>query len=190
MASSILLHPVRLRIVQALLGAGELTTRELHEGLPDIPIATLYRHVGELAGHGVIEVAEEQRIRGAHEKTYRLASGLENPSAEELNSLSNEELLTAFTVFASGLISDFDDYLRAGDADLHADRVSFAQAAFWADDAEIDAFGRALMSALEDLLANAPGGDRRRRTLSTVLIPRAEVGRARPAGAGQPEEET
>jgi|SRR5699024_6262585 len=176
--SSALLHPVRLRIVQALLGEGELTTHQLHEHLTDVPIATLYRHVAHLVRHDLIEVADEQRIRGTSEKTYRLASGFANPSAEELNSLSNEELLTAFTVFTSGLIRDFGAYLESGEPDLHADRVSFAQASFWASDEEIDAFGRSLMTALEDLLANDRSPNRRRRTLSTVLMPRGEAGSA------------
>ena len=174
--SSALLHPVRLRIVQTLLGEGELTTHQLHERLSDVPIATLYRHVSHLVKHELIEVADEQQIRGASEKTYRLAPGFANPSAEELNSLSNEELLTAFTVFTSGLIRDFGDYLQAGNPDLYADRVSFAQASFWASDEEVDEFGRALMAALENLLTNDAAPDRRRRTLSTVLMPRAEAG--------------
>lgn len=173
--SSALLHPVRLRIVQALLGSGELTTHQLHERLTDIPIATLYRHVGHLVKHELIEVADQQQIRGTSEKTYRLAPGIANPSAGELSTLGNEELLTAFTVFTSGLIGDFDDYLRAGNPDLHADRVSFAQASFWASNQEIDAFGHTLMAALKSLLSNEPTPDRRRRTLSTVLIPREEA---------------
>lgn len=166
-----------------LLGEGELTTHQLHERLPDVPIATLYRHVGHLAAQELIEVADEQRIRGANEKTYRLssrfASGVANPSAEEVNALSTEELLTAFTVFTSGLIRDFDDYMQAGEADLAADRVSFAQASFWADDDEIDEFGRALMTALKQLLGNEPGSGRRRRTLTTVLMPREPAGAQR-----------
>ena len=182
--SSALLHPVRLRIVQALLGEGELTTHQLHERLSDVPIATLYRHVGHLVKHELIEVADEQQIRGASEKTYRLAPGFANPSAEELNSLSNEELLTAFMVFTSGLIRDFGDYLQAGDPDLYADRVSFAQASFWASDEEVDEFGRALMAALEGLLTNDAAPGRRRRTLSTVLMPRVEAG---PGGTARRE---
>lgn len=173
--SSALLHPVRLRIAQALLGEAELTTHQLHERLSDVPIATLYRHVSHLIKHELIEVADEQQIRGASEKTYRLAPGFANPSAEELNSLSSEELLTAFTVFTSGLIRDFGDYLQAGDPDLHADRVSFAQASFWASDKEVDEFGRALTAAIRGLLINEPTPDRRRRTLSTVMIPRKKT---------------
>ncbi|RXW32609.1 helix-turn-helix domain-containing protein [Propioniciclava flava] len=174
-SSSSLMHPVRLRIVQTLLGDDALTTHQLHERLPDVPIATLYRHVSHLVSHDLVEVASARQVRGASEKTYRLAEAFVNPSAEELDALSKEELLTAFTVFASGLIRDFGDYLEVGDPKLHADRVSFAQASFWADDDEIDAFGSTIMAALERLLGNGPTPGRRRRTLTTVIIPREEA---------------
>ena len=174
--SSALLHPVRLRIVQTLLGDGELTTRELHERMSDVPIATLYRHIGHLVKHALIEVCGEQQIRGALERTYRLAAGLDNPSPDDVGALSAEELLTAFTVFTSGITRDFEAYLRAGDPDLKADRVSFAQAPFWASDAELDEFARALMAAIEPLRRNGPAPGRRRRILSTVLLPKTTPG--------------
>lgn len=166
-----------------------MTTHQLHERLSDVPIATLYRHVGYLVKHELIEIAGKQQIRGASEKTYRLTPGFANPSAEELNSLSHEELLTAFTVFTSGLIRDFGDYLQMGDPDLYADRVSFAQASFLASDEEIDEFGRALTSALQGLLTNGPAPDRRRRTLTTVLMPREEAGSHAASGQNLTPEE-
>lgn len=172
--SSDLLHPIRLRIVQTLLGEEELTTIQMHEQMPDVPIATLYRHVAQLVKHGLLEVVGERQIRGASERTYRVAPGLVNPSQGELAALSREDLLTMFTVFSSGLIRDFATYVQAGDPDLAADRVSFAQADFWATTAEVDEFLHAVMGALTPLLSNTAGGGRRRRKLTTVLVPRAE----------------
>ena len=67
MASSALLHPVRLRIIQTLLADGNLTPHQLHAHLVDVPIATLYRHVNHLASHGLIEVAQERQVRGTSE---------------------------------------------------------------------------------------------------------------------------
>lgn len=166
-----LLHPVRLRIVQSLVAGGEQTTHQLHERLPDIPVATLYRHVAHLARHGLIEVATEQRVRGASERTYRLAPEFANPTPEEVQALGAEQLRTAFTVFVSGLIQDFGDYLDDNSHDLAADRVSFAQASFWASDAELDAFTRTLTTALEQLLAHQPAPGRRRRLHTTVIMP-------------------
>jgi DNA-binding transcriptional ArsR family regulator len=170
--SSVLLHPVRLRIVQSLLGNDELTTLQLHERLPDVPIATLYRHVGQLVRNGLIEIAQEVAVRGASERSYRIAPGFANPTAEELGSLSPEELITMFTVFASGIIRDFDAYVSHKTPDLVEDRVSFAQADFWATNEEVDEFFETVMGALRSLLANSADGGRRRRALTTVLIPR------------------
>lgn len=169
---SSLLHPVRFRIAQILLGEGELTTHYLHERLPEVPIATLYRHIANLVDHQLIEVVSEKQVRGASEKTYRLVADYASPTLAELESLSKEELLTMFTVFMSGVIHDFDLYLQEGDFNLSDDQVSFAQASFWADDSEVDAFGHSLMTALEILLHNKPKPGRRRRTLTTVLMPR------------------
>ncbi|NJI59780.1 helix-turn-helix domain-containing protein [Microbacterium oxydans] len=170
--TSALLHPVRLRIVQTLLAKGTSTTRDLHERLGDIPIATLYRHIAYLSERGLIEVDHERQVRGASEKSYRVTGELANPTAEELAASSSEELLAAFTVFVSGTIRDFGDYLDEGDFDLAEDRVSFAQAEFWATDAEMDAFAEGLMAVLRPLLANDPARGRRRRALTTVLMPR------------------
>ncbi len=175
MTSAALLHPVRMRVVQALLAGDGLTTHELHERLPDIPIATLYRHVAYLVTHGLLAVVGEQQVRGVSEKTYRVVEGLANPSPEELRGLSPEELLTTFTMFTSGVIRDFGTYVSAGEHDLVEDRVSFAQADFWATASEVDEFFDTVMGALRALMGNEQGQGRRRRVLTTVLLPRPDT---------------
>lgn len=174
-SSSPLFHPIRLRIVQSLLGGDELTPHELHERLNDVPIATLYRHIKHLLEHELIEIAEERRVRGASERSYRVGKNLANPTSQELLSLSSEELLTVFTVFVSGVIRDFEAYLDVETRDLMRDRVSFAQADFWATDEEVDAFFTSVMEALGKVMANTPGEGRRRRTLTTIALPRPET---------------
>ena len=175
MASSALLHPGRLRIIQTLLADGDLTPHQLHTHLVDVPIATLYRHINHLTSHGLIEVAQERQVRGTSEKTYRVTPGMANPTPGDLESLSREELMTVFTVFTTGLIGDFSAYIRDGDhPDLTKDRVNFTQASFWATQAEVDTFLDTVSQALQNLLGNQPGGERRRRTLTTVLIPRPD----------------
>lgn len=169
--SSAFLHPVRLRVIRALLRASEdgLTTAQMHEQLPDIAIATLYRQVAHLAELGVIEVADAPQIRG--EKSYRVSGTLSNPSPEDLQKATPEELLSVFTVFSTGLIQDFDSYVHGDEVDLTADRVSFAQADFWASTEEIDTFFQAFMQALQPLLGNTPGEGRRQHSLATVFLP-------------------
>ena len=71
--ADLLLHPVRLRILQAFLGDRALTTSQLQAELADVP-ASLYRHVAKLAAAGVLTIVEERRVRGALERTYTLES--------------------------------------------------------------------------------------------------------------------
>lgn len=52
----LVLHPVRLRIVQAFLGNRELSTAQLAEELSDVPKSGLYRHLAVLADADVLSV--------------------------------------------------------------------------------------------------------------------------------------
>jgi DNA-binding transcriptional ArsR family regulator len=72
--ADLVLHPVRLRILQAFLGGRHLTTGDLARELPDVAQAGLYRHVSRLAKGGVLEVVGERQARGAVERTYALRS--------------------------------------------------------------------------------------------------------------------
>ena len=59
--ADVLLHPVRLRIVQALLPRRQLTAQEIGRHLGDVPQATLYRHLNKLLDGGIIEIVHESR---------------------------------------------------------------------------------------------------------------------------------
>ena len=169
--ADLLLHPVRLRIVQALLGGRVLTTGELGAELDDVPTASLYRHVGRLAAAGVLEVSGERRVRGASERSYRLV--LEAASVEDAATMTADEHRRAFATFVAALLGDFDRYLdRAGKRpDLLADGVGYRQAALWLDDAEHAELVRDLRAVVRARMALAEQPGRRRRMLSTVLVP-------------------
>ncbi len=168
--ADLLLHPVRLRVVQAFLGERELTTAELGAELDDVPTASLYRHVGLLVHAGVLAVASERKVRGAAERRYRLV--MEAASADP-QGMTAEDHRRGFATFVAALLADFDRYLdHAGDRpDLAADGVGYRQAGLWLDDEEFaDLLGdvRALVAARTALPQR---NGRRRRILSTVLMP-------------------
>src|SRR6266508_2535649 len=96
--ADLLLHPVRLRIVQAFLGDRALTTSALSAELADVPTASLYRHVARLVDAGVLQVVAERRVRGALERTYvlRVAAasiGLDQIAAMRLDDAEFAEML-------------------------------------------------------------------------------------------------
>ena len=172
MASSadLLLHPVRLRIVQAFLGERPLTTSALSAELSDVPPASLYRHVARLVNAGVLQVVAERRVRGTVERTYmlRLASATIGP--DEVASMSAEDHRRAFMAFTAGLLADADRYLQRADFDPSRDQVGYRLAGLWLDDAEYADLLRDLARVIQPRLANPPKKGRRRRILATVLL--------------------
>jgi Helix-turn-helix domain len=170
-SAELLLHPVRLRIVQAFLGDRALTTAELRAELSDVPSASLYRHVARLVDAGVLAVVAERRVRGALERTYVLRLAAAGINLQELARWSIEDHREAFMAFVAGLLGDFDRYLSRGEVDLLRDGVSYSMAGMWLDDDEFADLGRDLARVLQPRLANAPRKGRRRRILGSVLLP-------------------
>jgi Helix-turn-helix domain len=167
----LLLHPVRLRIVQAFLGDRALTTSELRSELPDVPAASLYRHVARLVDAGVLAVVAERRVRGALERTYVLRLSAASVGLDAIAKMSPDEHRHAFMAFVAALLADFDRYLARGDVDLLRDGVSYRLAGMWLDDAELTELLRELVTVLQPRLANAPRAGRKRRILGSVLLP-------------------
>jgi hypothetical protein len=172
--ADLLLHPVRLRIVEAFLVDRALTTSQLRAELPEVPAGSLYRHVARLVAGGVLSVVSERRVRGALERTYVLRTSAARLSADEIARMSREEHRQAFLAFIAGLIGDFDRYLAREEIDPLRDGVSYSLAALWLDDAELARASREIAIALQPLLANQPREGRRRRILATVLVPASE----------------
>ncbi len=169
--ADLLLHPVRLRIVQAFLGDRALTTSELRSELPDVPPATLYRHVARLVDAGVLAVVAERRVRAATERTFVLRASAASITLDEIERMSLEDHRNAFLAFVAGLLADFDRYLSREDIDVLRDGASYRLAGMWLDDSEFAELIRDLVRVLQPRVANAPKAGRRRRILATVLLP-------------------
>jgi DNA-binding transcriptional ArsR family regulator len=169
--ADLLLHPVRLRIVQAFLGDRPLTTSQLAAELDDVPPASLYRHVAKLVQAGVLIVVAERRVRGANERTYMLRARAARVSQEDLAAMTAEEHQQAFMAFVAGMVSDFDRYLARGDIDLARDRVGYRMAALWLTDEEFRELVREIGSAVGRKLPNGPADGRTRRLMRTILLP-------------------
>jgi hypothetical protein len=173
-SADLLLHPVRLRIVQAFLGDRALRTSELRAELPDVPPASLYRHVARLVDGGVLAVVAERRVRGALERTYVLRTSAATVSVDDLAKMNAEDHRAAFLAYVATLISGFDRYLERGDVDLLRDGVSYRLVGLWLTDQEMAEMARQLFAVLQPRLANAPKKGRKRRILATVVLPGGE----------------
>ena len=166
----VVIHPVRLRILQSLEG-GELTTQQIANIMPDIPKSSLYRHLRLLLESEFVSVAEIRLVQGIQEKVYRLSRPA-RLGLGDMADLSADEHLRYFTTYLMTLLRGFSDYLsESTDIDFLADRVGYNEISFWATKEELDAFAAQLNSALTLLLDNKEGDSRRKHKLAIIAHP-------------------
>ncbi|MFF0343890.1 helix-turn-helix domain-containing protein [Kribbella sp. NPDC004875] len=164
-------NPVRLRIVHALRGGRELTTGELGERIADVSKATLYRHVELLAEGGILEVAEERRVRGAVERRFRLRAERASITPEQLEQLTTDDHRRAFAIAMAALLAEFTAYVDRPGADPIADLVGYRQHGIWLSEPELHELIEGLRTAILPALTNEATPDRRRYLLSPILFP-------------------
>ena len=113
----LLLHPVRLRIILATVGR-QVTAQQLAAELPDVPQATLYRHINTLADAGILSVVKEQRVRNAIEKTYALPHQDLMLTVEDLEDSEPEDYIRLFTQSLGLQLGYYARYIQQGDVDF------------------------------------------------------------------------
>ncbi|MFF7250072.1 helix-turn-helix domain-containing protein [Embleya sp. NPDC008237] len=165
------LNPVRMRIVHAMYDGLARTTSELCALLPDVSQATVYRHVGLLAGGGVLAVESEERVRGAVERRYVLRRGRTVIDVDTASSMSIEDYRRTFAVASATLQAEFSAYLDREGADPVRDLVGFRQHAFWLSRDELTEMMVDLREVLMARAGNEPSPERVRHMLSLILFP-------------------
>ncbi|MDH6577370.1 helix-turn-helix domain-containing protein [Kitasatospora sp. MAP5-34] len=170
----LLLHPVRLRIVHAMSGARARTTSELCARLPDIPKTTVYRHVALLVEGAVLEVAEEQRVRGAVERHYRLRRDRAAIDADAATSMSLDDHRRGFAAAMAALLTEFNAYLERDGADPGADSVGYRQGTLWLNPDELAEMVGALREVFTSRAANKPSPGRSPHLVSAIFFPGEE----------------
>lgn len=174
-SAALLLHPVRLRIIQSFLGDRVLTTAQLAEELNDVPTGSLYRHVALLTKAGVLQVVAERRVRAVVERSYALRILAAQIQPNEAAVMTPDQHLQAFLAYVAGMLGDAERYLTTGTPDPVRDGAAYRMAALWLTDAEYADMLQELRIALVSRLANAPAKGRRRRMLYTILLPAPEL---------------
>ena len=175
----LLLHPIRIRIVNAFSGDRSRTTAEVCARLPDVSQATVYRHVALLAEAGILTVIDEQLVRGAVERHYRLdreQARLDQAAAH----MTLDDHRRAFAAAMAALIADFGAYLDSGAASPVEDLVGYRQIPLWLTDAERDDLLQRLQHALARPMRFTARHDRRQYLLSPIAFPVAEASESGP----------
>ena len=105
--AEVFMNPVRQRIIQYLLVHEKGTVKEIKKALPDVPSASLYRHIKILNDNAFIIVIGENKIRGTVENVYQL-----NREALEVD----DENGTAVQMSLLSLCAAFAKYFSSGNA--------------------------------------------------------------------------
>ena len=171
--ADVVMHPVRLRIIQQL-GGRSLTTAQLRAALPDVTQATLYRHVATLVDAGILSVVEERKVRGAVERTLALGDRMAHVDQAGLRAMSDAQLRSAFLAFLGDLSADFDRFVDSEDATLR-DFVGFGRVPLYVDATDLAAIQAGLSELLAPYLSETRDDGRRRVSLATVLVPEPEL---------------
>lgn len=173
---TLLLHPVRLRIVHAMAGGRTRTTTDLCEQLPDVPKTTVYRHVGLLAEGGVLDVVDEQRVHGAVERRYRMAGTRPRIGPEDAAAMTVEDHRRGFAAAVASLLAAFTSYLDGTGADPAADSVGYRQIPLWLNPAELAEMVEELQAGILARAGNEPAPDRSLYLLSPIFFPIEKAG--------------
>ena len=110
--AEVFMSSVRQRIIQYLLVHEKGTVKEIKKELPDVPSASLYRHIKILNDSAFVIVVEENRIRGTVENVYSL-----NREVLEVD----DENGTAVQMSLLSLCAAFVKYFSSGHADPRKD---------------------------------------------------------------------
>ena len=170
--AELILHPVRMRVIMAL-ASGQMTARQIAAMLPDVPPATLYRHLNAMTEGGILAIVERKPVRGTVEKVYALANAYSaHLTSDDIAPMSKEEFMHLFTAFVVTLLGDFARYLNSdATIDPAADGVGFHKYPLWLSDEEFAAFGKGLSNLLIPYVTLEASPERRHRLFSLTLMP-------------------
>lgn len=132
--NEILLHPVRIRIIQEVALAKTITATELCESINDIPRTTMYRYINSLLNYKILTVVSEKKVRGSLERT--IALNIEK--FQELNTIENSDQ-NAFGFFMSNY-AKFHTYFTGENPNPVKDKIFLNNFVLMLSDAEFDVF--------------------------------------------------
>lgn len=129
--AEVVMNPVRQRIFQYFLLHETGTVKDIKKAMPDVPSASLYRHVKILADSSILVVVGENRIRGTVESIYRLNKSALSAGDESGNAVQMS-LLSICAAFAK--------YFSGGNADPERDMLLFTNCTLLLTDGEFSDF--------------------------------------------------
>ncbi len=165
----LMFHPVRVRI---LIEADkrEVTAGQIGEALPDVPPASLYRHLRQLVAGGALAVVGERPVRGTVEKTYSAT-----PESQDMSTSTGapdpQFYFDLFLRFLGVLQQQFRLYLRQEEFAPKQDGLRFGVNSVYLTPAERQGLEEEIEALVKKAIANTPGPGRQPYLVSRIFIP-------------------
>lgn len=158
------MNSTRQRILQVIMIKKEASSAEIGAELPDVPRASLYRHIKILLNAEIIVVTKEECKRGSMEKTYAITPQVpyEN-TREEYNSLIQSALL--------GLQGEFYRYFNGEDPDPQRDLLTVGSASLMMSDEEMTECLMAYGQMMQRYMQDKPAENRKLRKITLIVSP-------------------
>ena len=129
--AEVVMNPVRQRIFQYFLLHKTGTVKELKKALPDVPNASLYRHINILSDYSILIIVGENRIRGTVESIYQLNKDALAAEDESGNAVQMSLL---------GICASFARYFARGNVDPQKDMLLLTNCTLLLTDEEFSSF--------------------------------------------------
>ncbi|GAA0359324.1 helix-turn-helix domain-containing protein [Bacillus horti] len=173
--ADMLLHPIRMRIIQALLLENALTVAQLVIKLGNVPQATIYRHINLLLEAQMIEVTDTKRVQGTVERYFSVAKeNLSIPEAE-MRAASQEDTLRYLTAFHTSLLQQAEDYIMHTPAENYEkDGFGFWQIPLHLTEDQYQQFSVRFKELLQDFEGHEAGPGTKSRLFSGMFIPQKD----------------
>ena len=160
--AEVVMNPVRQRIFQYFLLHETGTVKELRKALPDVPGASLYRHIKILTDYSILMVVGENRIRGTVEKVYQI-----NKSALEIDDENGLAVQAALMRIGTA----FAKYFAKGDVNPRKDMLLFTGCTLTLTDDEFSDFLGEINGVAMKYMAKPVTDESRTRQVSVVSSP-------------------
>ncbi|MDA3951917.1 MAG: helix-turn-helix domain-containing protein [Spirochaeta sp.] len=177
--AKLVIHPIRLRIITLLTGK-ELTSLELASRLPEVPQATLYRHIKQLEEGRIIRITRTNQVRGTVEKVYTAGPGESSHfGVDDIKQLSQDEHTALFASFIAGLYEQF--LSLTGKIEQHPELLEvmgYGTIPVRMNPADLPLFQQEFGHLLQRYVEKTPSSDDSREAIdfafTTILFPEAD----------------
>jgi DNA-binding transcriptional ArsR family regulator len=161
----LLVHPVRARILSCLAGR-RLSTQDLAELIPEVPLPTLYRNLKILVDAGLIATVEKIQRRGVVQHVYE-AVGKTSVTKGEAAEWGPTGWQQGLDSFLGGISATYRAYLSAGGNEP----CPAWGGALYVTPEEEQELGEAIRAAVQKYADRRPSDGRRRLVVSVVVQP-------------------